>query len=121
MSSRTTAAKASSQSSFSGSLSQVRKILTASILYFKASEEFVPRRGGVPAYKCDKCAAECAMMQLKDEAFERSSGNHTSFIGLNSVTSRSSNIIAACVLIPAASKHKLLIPETDSRLKHTVM
>lgn len=108
MSRRTTAAKESSLNSFSGSPSQRRSILTASILYFKASEEFDPRRGGVPAYRWDRCAAECAMIQLKDEAFERSSGNQTSLIGLNSVTSRSSNIIAAWVPIPTTLSARYL-------------
>src|SRR4051812_38588007 len=48
------------------------------------------------------------MMQLKDDAFERSSGNQTSFIGLNAVTSRTSNIIAAWVPIPTTPSAKFL-------------
>ncbi len=41
------------------------------------------------------------MMMLKEAAFDRSNGNHTSRIGLKVPVGSCSNIMVACVLIPA--------------------
>src|SRR3569833_2052087 len=94
--SRMTAAKTSSLRAVVGSFIHNLTMRTASALYLRASlENLMPRIR-------DRCAAACAMMALKDAAFDRSKGNQTSRIGLKVSAVSSSNIMVAWVLSPGA-------------------
>ena len=107
-----TAAKMSSLRARVGSLIHSLTMRTASALYLRASSEVL-----IPRIR-DRCAAAWAMTALKDAAFDRSKGNHTSRIGLNVAAGVSSNIMVAWVLSPGVRCIRR-VPLQDRRGKKT--
>lgn len=92
---RTAAIKASLRDS-AASLIHCETICTASALNLKASS-YVEK----PCIRA-RCAAECAMIALKDAALDMSKGSQTSRIGLKLEAVLWVNIMVAYVLNPAS-------------------